>query len=269
MAEIRTHYDNLQVKETASEEVIKGAYRYLSQKWHPDRNAQNRDEAERVLKIINRAYSVLSDPLRRKEHDEWIRRQRPDVKPPNENSSPPPPPPSSEDQDEQRANTAVPPDPEKDEPTNLFVGNKYEYYRRKWDTADHDERNTSWNWNWAAFFLGLGWIAYRKMYLYSFIYIAGMIVAMLIEYVLNVSVGVSNAVNLAVAMTVGSQGNIWYRHHAEKKAKEIQASHAPDAVTRELQSQGGTSIVAAMGFVILHFSVIALVIVIAMTDPPV
>lgn len=76
--DFRTHYDNLQVKENASDEVIKGAYRYLSQKWHPDRNPETREEAERVLKIINQAYAVLSDPEKRKEHDAWIARQSQD-----------------------------------------------------------------------------------------------------------------------------------------------------------------------------------------------
>lgn len=71
-----THYDNLQVKENASLEVIRGAYRYLSQKWHPDKNADNREEAARVTRIINAAYEVLSDPQRRKEHDDWITVQR-------------------------------------------------------------------------------------------------------------------------------------------------------------------------------------------------
>lgn len=75
MAQIRTHYDCLQIKQEASDEVIKGAYRYLSQKCHPDRNPNNREEAERITKEINHAYAVLSDPIKRKEHDEWIRSQ--------------------------------------------------------------------------------------------------------------------------------------------------------------------------------------------------
>ena len=76
MPQFITHYDNLQVKETASGEVIKGAYRYLSQKWHPDKNPDNRQEAENFIKIINEAYSVLSDPIRRKEYDLQINRER-------------------------------------------------------------------------------------------------------------------------------------------------------------------------------------------------
>lgn len=73
---MRTHYQNLQVAENASPEVIKGAYKFLSQKWHPDKNPDNRVEAERISRIINEAYTVLSDPIRRKEHDKWLRMQR-------------------------------------------------------------------------------------------------------------------------------------------------------------------------------------------------
>jgi len=78
---VRTHYENLQIAENASPEVIKGAYRFLSQKWHPDKNPENRVEAERISRILNEAYAVLSDPIRRKEHDDWIRAQRQHTRP--------------------------------------------------------------------------------------------------------------------------------------------------------------------------------------------
>lgn len=73
---IRTHYASLQVAENAGPEVIRGAYRYLSQKWHPDKNPDNRAEAERIIQIINDAYAVLSDPQRKMEHDQWITAER-------------------------------------------------------------------------------------------------------------------------------------------------------------------------------------------------
>jgi len=66
----------LQIAENASPEVIKGAYKYLSQKWHPDKNPSERGKAEQISKILNEAYSVLSDPVLRAEHDIWIREQR-------------------------------------------------------------------------------------------------------------------------------------------------------------------------------------------------
>lgn len=74
MGKVKTHYDNLKVSKTAPQEVIRAAYKALSQKYHPDRNDGNPD-ANRVMKIINEAYNVLSDPLKRKEHDLWIEEQ--------------------------------------------------------------------------------------------------------------------------------------------------------------------------------------------------
>jgi curved DNA-binding protein CbpA len=71
MARIHTHYDNLKVARDAPPEVIRAAYKTLSQKYHPDRHG-NSAEAIRIIQIINSAYAVLSDPAKRREHDEWI-----------------------------------------------------------------------------------------------------------------------------------------------------------------------------------------------------
>lgn len=71
MARIHTHYDNLKVARDAPPEIIRAAYKTLSQKYHPDRNPNNPD-AMRIIKIINSAYEVLSDPVKRREHDDWI-----------------------------------------------------------------------------------------------------------------------------------------------------------------------------------------------------
>jgi DnaJ-class molecular chaperone len=73
MARIHTHYDNLKVARDAPPEVIRAAYKTLSQKYHPDRHG-NSAEAIRIIQIINSAYAVLSDPAKRREHDEWISR---------------------------------------------------------------------------------------------------------------------------------------------------------------------------------------------------
>lgn len=74
MKRIRTHYDNLKVVRNAPLEVIRAAYKTLSQKYHPDRNPDNPDAA-RIMMIINTAYEELSDPAKRKHHDEWIESQ--------------------------------------------------------------------------------------------------------------------------------------------------------------------------------------------------
>ena len=72
MGKIRTHYDNLHISRKADLAAIRLAYRSLCQKHHPDKNPEDRERAESVIKIINKAYEVLSDPAKRRRHDQWI-----------------------------------------------------------------------------------------------------------------------------------------------------------------------------------------------------
>ncbi|OLL29213.1 hypothetical protein BTH42_23450 [Burkholderia sp. SRS-W-2-2016] len=71
---IHSHYDNLKVSRDAPPEVIRAAYKTLSQKHHPDRRPDDPD-AVNVMKIINGSYEVLSDPAKRRAHDEWLARK--------------------------------------------------------------------------------------------------------------------------------------------------------------------------------------------------
>ena len=63
------YYKILAVKKDATEAEIKKAYRKLALKWHPDKNPNNREEAEEKFKKINEAYSVLSDKNKRRQYD--------------------------------------------------------------------------------------------------------------------------------------------------------------------------------------------------------
>lgn len=70
---VHTHYDNLKTARNAPDEVIRAAYRALSQKYHPDKNP--RPDAARIMAILNASYAVLSDEVQRRRHDEWIAEQ--------------------------------------------------------------------------------------------------------------------------------------------------------------------------------------------------
>ncbi len=61
------YYTILQVDPRAEPEVIQAAYRRLAAKHHPDLNPSP-DAMER-MKLLNAAYEVLSDPVKRREHD--------------------------------------------------------------------------------------------------------------------------------------------------------------------------------------------------------
>ncbi len=65
MAEKRDYYEVLGLKKGASEDEIKKAFRKMAMKYHPDKNPGDK-KAEEKFKEINEAYSVLSDPDRKR-----------------------------------------------------------------------------------------------------------------------------------------------------------------------------------------------------------
>jgi len=67
--EYKDYYKILGVSKSAGQDEIKKAYRKLAVKYHPDKNAGNR-EAEEKFKEIGEAYEVLRDPEKRKKYDQ-------------------------------------------------------------------------------------------------------------------------------------------------------------------------------------------------------
>jgi len=67
----RDYYEILGVARDASLEDIKKAFRKLALKYHPDRNPDNKAEAEKKFKEIAEAYEVLSDADKRAKYDRF------------------------------------------------------------------------------------------------------------------------------------------------------------------------------------------------------
>ena len=68
----KDYYKVLGVSKTANDDELKKAYRKLALKWHPDRNQGSEEEkvkADKMFKDINEAYSVVSDPEKRRIFD--------------------------------------------------------------------------------------------------------------------------------------------------------------------------------------------------------
>ncbi len=66
----RDYYDVLGINRSADEKEIKGAYRKLAKKYHPDMNPGDR-QAEQKFKEITEAYNVLSDAGKKKLYDQY------------------------------------------------------------------------------------------------------------------------------------------------------------------------------------------------------
>tara|TARA_B100001250_G_scaffold411327_1_gene439715 strand:+ start:186 stop:629 length:444 start_codon:yes stop_codon:yes gene_type:complete len=58
---MKNYYEILGINKTANKEEIKAAYKKLALKYHPDKNINNKEEAERKFKEVSEAYEILSD----------------------------------------------------------------------------------------------------------------------------------------------------------------------------------------------------------------
>ena len=70
MADKRDYYEVLGVAKNASDAELKKAYRKLAKKYHPDVNPGDKN-AEAKFKEATEAYTVLSDPEKRKQYDQF------------------------------------------------------------------------------------------------------------------------------------------------------------------------------------------------------
>lgn len=70
MAEKRDYYEVLGVSKDADDATLKKAYRKLAKQYHPDANPGDEVAAEK-FKEASEAYSVLSDPEKRRQYDQF------------------------------------------------------------------------------------------------------------------------------------------------------------------------------------------------------
>lgn len=65
------YYEILGVPRTATEDDIRKGYRRQALRWHPDKNPDNKEEAEERFKLVSEAYEVLSNKDKREIYDRY------------------------------------------------------------------------------------------------------------------------------------------------------------------------------------------------------
>ena len=137
----------------------------------------------------------------------------------------------------------------------LFVGAKYEsYYQAQFEKITPKKQYAGFNI--AAFFLGVVWLFYRKMYSYGFMAI-GLIVAIgMVEILLGIE---SSGANIGLAVAFGMFGNTLYKHHVDQQIAKIR-QFGNRNVNTELENRGGTNIVAGSILLVIWLGLVALAI---------
>lgn len=67
----KDYYAILGIPRDSDQDAIKKAYRKQALRWHPDKNAERKEEAEEKFKDVAEAYDVLSDDQKRAVYDQY------------------------------------------------------------------------------------------------------------------------------------------------------------------------------------------------------
>ncbi|GAB2786032.1 hypothetical protein HNQ93_004313 [Hymenobacter luteus] len=129
-----------------------------------------------------------------------------------------------------------------DEYAWTFFGSNAEYYLKYWRLR---QQGNSISFNASAFFGGLFWFAYRRMYLILFlIVVVAMLEGMLEDVVFRLppSTGRTLLANLVFCSLYGFLGNSLYLWYAERRMRKILHLGLPkEELLRRLRRAGGTS----------------------------
>jgi len=66
---MKEYYSILEIDKNADKNTIKNSYKKLALKYHPDKNTDNKEQAEEKFKEISEAYEVLSDDQKKNNYD--------------------------------------------------------------------------------------------------------------------------------------------------------------------------------------------------------
>ena len=102
-----------------------------------------------------------------------------------------------------------------------------------------DETGKSISWNWAAFFMGIYWMIYRKMYFKAFAFFILSVVASHTPYI-------GTILNFAILIGIGIYANALYLDHVRESIKKINILF-PNNKEEIIKKKGGTNLPLALG----------------------
>lgn len=137
----------------------------------------------------------------------------------------------------------------------LFIGVKYEsYYQAQFEKITPKKQYAGFNI--AAFFLGVVWLFYRKMYSYGFMSIGLIVVIGMVEILLGIE---SSGANIGLAVAFGMFGNTLYKYHVDQQIAKIHQLGS-GSVHTELENRGGTNLIAGSILLVMWLGLVALAI---------
>jgi ABC-type uncharacterized transport system permease subunit len=135
------------------------------------------------------------------------------------------------------------------EELRIFVGKNADYYISKWEGIAENKIS----WNWAAFFFGLLWFGYRKMYPHAFGFMIFSLILQIIQTKMNTDPLIIGLTNLAISISIGMFGNYLYYEYAKSKVQEIKSKITDEKnLYIELARQGGVSYFTAIGIGLMY-----------------
>lgn len=124
---------------------------------------------------------------------------------------------------------------------NIYIGDRYYAFEKYFDRFRENGGRYFFNFSWAAFFFGIFWLFYRKMYREGFFVLGIIIVIAVIEMVFNTS---ARYFGLFISISLAVEGRRWYWHSMNRsinKARHMYRSQRSRALAW-LKTQGGTNI---------------------------
>ena len=136
---------------------------------------------------------------------------------------------------------------------DALIGVNQPFYARQWQIAERNSWSISWNW--AALFLGVFWMAYRKMYLPCIVFVAttlGIVGgAIALQLPAPTMHALLETLQIAFAVLFGLYGNWVYRWHVQRTLKRINTHYSPEDVPPQIARWGGVSFPSVLAIALL------------------